>query len=465
MAGRPAAGVPSPGSPVAEPGRSKERHTWTYPSDRPVHGAAKGDHAHARHQTVYAGVEHRADVVPSLHPCPWTMRVKEPRISYDGVRGVAASPVSSKPGSSPLVKARNLEHQWNLDEAGGEAGVAAHDTRGPIGHDCHAHTSTPKHARKAFARYQLHVDGTPIYIPHDGEPEKSVPQEPGAQPPSRPRGSRLVHFATGPSSTAAPSSRASLNRFERANRATDDLRKRREKLAPREAGWVESLREHGSQSAAGGGETSDRPGSLEPDDQSAELAPATENRPAAPTPILGHPLFDMLAAAISGAAPAPVESVEHSIGGCVAEQPWWNADSDEEEVKDYPKPWRENMKLQPPNSSAASARTAERNPLAHLQTDTDDRDRPSVLSDQAAAPIHDIAIKRALSMPGGAKLRSSDAHAEHRTVSEESSPWRWSAERERAAIQRSAQRSDRTAPARSRRAVSPGGSPVRGGAA
>ena len=419
---------------------------WTYPSDQPVHGAARGDHAHARHQTVYAGVEHRADVVPSLHPCPWTMRVKEPRISHEGVRGIAASSVSSKPGSSPLVKARNLEHQWNLDEASGDADVAAHDTRGPIGHGCHAHSNTPKHARKAFVRYQFNVDGTPIYILHDGEPEKSVPQATGVQPPNHPRGS--------------------LNRFEGTNRATDDLRKRREKLTPREAGWVESLREHSSPSAACSGETSDRPGSLEPDDQSAELARGMDTRPPASTHILGHPLFDMLAAAISGpAARAPVESVEHRIGGCLTKQPWWNADSDDEEAKDYPKPWRENMKLQPPKSSATCARTAERNALAHMQTETDDRDRQSALFDQAAASVQDISIKRALSMPGGAKLRSSDMHAEHRTFSHEGSPWRWSAERECVAKQRLGQRRDRIAPSRSRRATSPGGSPVCGGAA
>eukprot|EP01043_Picozoa_sp_COSAG02_P002353 COSAG02_NODE_54_length_43941_cov_54.857990_29_plen_441_part_00 len=440
MAGRPAAGVPSPESTArlaSQLRRGKGAGQWTYPSE----GSARRSHPHARQKTAYAGVEQ--DVVPSLHPCPWTMRVKEPRICYDGVHGLATTPPTQQ-STAPSVQARNLEHQWSLDELGGEAEVAAHDTHGPIGHGCDSPTGKPKHARKSTVRYAVHIDGT--YIPlHDTEPKKSVSWATDVQRPSR-RVSRSDRFASvecDQNSTTGHSTAWS--------RATDDMKNNRADLAGREAGWVDSLREHRSKSAG-----AEAPGSLEPDEQSEEVAPVTETSSVG---VIGHPLFDMLAAVLSAApAPTPEEVSAHSRdnGG---EQPWWDDDSDDEERKDYPKPWRENMNLR---SVKPKPRTPDRNPLAHLQTETDDRDRsPGSLNDQTDAPVLDIFIKRAMSMPGGSKLRHK------REVIQENSPWRWSAEREREARQKSAERSDSTVgtPPRSRRSTSPGGSPVCGGAA
>ena len=436
MAGRPAAGVPSPqSSTVSQLRRGKGGSQWTYPSEEP----ARGSHAHARQRLVYAGVEHREDVVSSLHPCPWTMRVKEPRICYDGLLGIATTPPQQ--GAAPSAQARNLEHQWSLDEFGGEADVAAlHDTRGPIGHGCDSPAGTPEHARKSTARHILHVDGT--YIPqHDSEPKKSVSWATDVQ-----RSSPRIR----------PGSTARVKRDQKNNAGHSTAWSRAsDELAKRQAGWVDSLREDRSK-------TPGAAGLLEPDVQSEEVTPATGTSSVG---VIGHPLFDMLAAAISAAsAPAGPEEapVQSRDGG--AEQPWWDDASDDEETKTYPKPWRENMNLrQPKRSAKPEPRTPERNPLAHLQTETDGRDRPSgptVTDDRTGVPAQEIFIKRAMSMPGGAKLRHK------REVIQENSPWRWSAERERQAKHKAEERSDGTVSThgRSRRSTSPGGSPVCGGA-
>lgn len=445
MAGRPAAGVPSPeSSVVAQARRGKGGCQWTYPSEEPV----RGSHAHARRRTVYAGVEHRGDVVPSLHPCPWTVWVKEPRICYDGVHGIASTPPQQS--AVPSDQARNLENQWCLDEFGGEAEVAAlHDTRGPIGHGCDSPAGSPEHAKKTTARHILHVDGTArhilhvdeTYIPqHDSEPKQSVSWATDLQRSSRRvRPESIARVEWDQKNTARHSTAWS--------RATDGL-------AKREAGWIDSLREDRSK-------TPGAAGLLEPDVQSEEVTPAMIS---SSVEVTGHPLFDMLAAAISAAsAPAgPEEAPAQSRDGG-AEQPWWDDASDDEETKIYPKPWRENMNLRRSKLSAKSEpRTPERNPLAHLQTETvetDGSDRPSGFTasdDPTATPVQEIFIKRAMSMPGGAKLRHK------RGVIQENSPWRWSAQREREAKQKAAVRSDSTVSThrRSRRSTSPGGSPV-----
>jgi hypothetical protein len=442
MADPPAAGVRSP-SGAARQAPRPEKQALTRPTEQRVRRSATDVHTYPKKKTFHAGVEHKEEVVASLHPCPWTMVSKGPRLHHDGVHGVAAEPIQAP--HSPGVKARNLDHQWTLEGHGSSgADGDTHDTRGPIGHECRS--STRKATRKATrscVRYLLQADGSYLVAPdhHDGQPEKSVTWQ------SDKRSSQIAKHEMRYTSTTRNSSGIGHPVHPRRAEELFQSQLRDQMLARREAGWVDP-----SQGAADQTESAwrqqqpshhrkEQEEKREPDEESEDItAAAAANRP---TRSLGHPLFDMLAGFF---LPAPAPAPAPKAASEASEQPWWDGASDgSEEEDDYPKPWRTNMsplqaKAKPGTSS--STKTPAVNPLAHLQTESSDSESAGLGGGMLLSTPPRAEIRRAINMPGGAKFRSPSSAKEsprgdegllqHREVLiQENSPWRWAAERER----------------------------------
>ena len=471
MAERRAAGAPVPAEAVRQAPPASPAQ-WTYRgTGTDVHTMATKKHFHTTEAV-------KEQVVASNHPCPWSQFSKEPKISHGGLHMVAAAPSPSKYRHG---KTRDLDNQWHVHEQQHtDDGGTEHDTRGPIGHGA-KDVRKPVHVRRHIAQTYAMPDGRVIVYPdhHHGEPGKSVSwadarrSSPGKRTTKQERlfartaAEREVTMRShlelewGPNSTAI----GHVNPHRVHDEHKSQLRDKEH--ARREVGWVDHLsgragdgRRHGAnRNARDAASWEDKE-----DDESEAVAPPMER------PRASHPLVDLLVATWFGSPAAAEANADVPLIATDAatlqpepetavQRPWRSEDSDDDtdDRHDYPKPWQANMSPHrkptthqhtfarpapktPPRSSAAGS-----NPLAHLQSD---------MSPELSRALQGTSGKGVPSGGGGAKLKLRSPPRDQRAVQQPDSPWKWAVEREREARQKSLER----------RASSPGGTPVRGGA-
>jgi hypothetical protein len=433
--------VPSDALRQAPPARQAQ---WTY------QGTSTDVHTMPTRKHFYTHEAAKEAIVASNHPCPWSQSRKEPKIS---------GPASAHSHG----KTRDMGNQWTLEHK--DDSPAKHDTRGPIGHGAQL-ARKPEHVRRHVSHTYTTPDGRVLAYPddHNGGTDKSASSGEAPRSPAKRKSKERPHKTaehdatlelkwTPNSSAIGHISSASAHReFTSALRDTTPL--------PRGTEWVDPVSGHAADGHQHGNRSARDEQPWKEESVSAEVAPPMER------PRSKHPLMDLLVATWFGSpVAAEMERDVPLIGTGDAPEPepqpetavhrQWDSDSDDDTGSprrhEYPKPWQTNMSphRQPTTHQHTFARPAPRtprrsgNPLAHLQSE---------LSPELSHALGGFSGKGVSGGGGGSKLKLQSPSREHWDTPD--SPWKWGAEREREARQKALER----------RASSPGGSPVCGGA-